>query len=464
MRGDSSQALRRAKDPVPERVAESRRGKAAQRVLARVMGPFALRRTEIHSLLRNGTTQGYSSVIRDLTEQMMAQDALQNAEERSRKLAEHFEEMSRRRDQFLAVLSHELRNPLAPILAAVQVMRQDRTASPAQREAQNVIERQVRQLANLVDDLLDTSRFAAGKMQLRKEPIELHVVVQRALESARPTIEGHGHQLTVSLLDEPVWLHADPTRLEQVFVNLLNNAAKYTRDGGRISLTAVRQGNEAVVTVEDSGVGIPSHMLNDIFEIFTQVDRSLAPAQVGLGIGLTLVKNLVEMHGGVVTVHSDGPEQGSKFIVRLPTSMAAAPVARPQPTVQENEHGLGGLRILITDDDKDAAKMLSLVLKTFGHQVRRAHDGQETLEIAAGFAPEVMFMDLGMPKLDGYQAARQIRAEEWGKKTFLVALTGWGQEEDKQRCTEVGFNHHLLKPVGLVELQKLLALVPREGC
>lgn len=411
--------------------------------------------------LRNGTTQGYSSVIRDLTEQKKAQDALQHAEERNRKLAEEFAEANRRRDQFLAVLSHELRNPLTPILAAVQIMRQDRSDSPTQRQARNVIERQVRQLANLVDDLLDTQRFAAGKMQLRKEPIELHVVVERAVESARPLIEARGHQLVVSLPPGPIWLHADPTRLEQVFLNLLSNAAKYTRDGGRIAVTAERQGSEAVVTVEDSGIGIPSHLLNEIFEIFTQLDRSQVPMQAGLGIGLMLVKKLVEMHSGEVTVHSDGADRGSKFTVRLPSSMAAAPVAPLQAAILESASLVGGLRILIADDDKDTAKMLSLILTTFGNQVRRAHDGQEAIETAAAFAPDVMLMDIGMPKLDGCEVARQIRGQEWGRKMVLVALTGWGQEEDKQRSAAAGFDQHLLKPIGIAELQNLLASIPR---
>ncbi len=274
---------------------------------------------------RHDTAERSSNASDARCEQTMVQDALAQAEERSRQLADEFAESNRRRDQFLAVLSHELRNPLAPILAAVQVLRHDTGDGQANRQARNVIERQVRQLASLIDDLLDSSRFAAGKMRLRKEPIELQVVLQRALESARPQIEARQHHLVVSLPAESIWLHADPMRLEQVFLNLLNNAAKYTRNGGRIAVTAQRQGSEAIITVEDSGTGIPCHMLSDIFELFTQAHQSQTPSQAGLGIGLALVKQLVELHGGGVTAESDGAERGSRFIIRLPSSMAAAP-------------------------------------------------------------------------------------------------------------------------------------------
>jgi CheY-like chemotaxis protein len=373
------------------------------------------------------------------------------------------QEADRRKDEWLAMLAHELRNPLAPIRNAVQFLRLKGPPDPDLQNARDIIERQLRQMTRLVDDLLDVARIGRGKLTLHREPVSLGAVLTSAVESSRPLIEAAGHDLAVALPPEPILVEADPTRLAQVFLNLLNNAAKYTPPGGRLWLTAERQGREAVVRVRDTGVGIPAPMLPHIFEMFTQVDRSLERSQGGLGIGLTLVKRLVEMHGGSVEAKSEGPGQGSEFVVRLPVVGMPA-VQSPQPSSGGEQAAVAAkLRILLVDDNVDAAESLGLLLQIRGHEVRTAPDGVAGLEVAASFRPDVALLDLGMPKLNGYDLARRLRGEAWGKGMVLIALTGWGQEDDRRRTQEAGFDHHLVKPVDPDALQEFFARTAPAG-
>jgi len=376
------------------------------------------------------------------------------------------QESDRRKDEFLAMLAHELRNPLAPIRNALQILRAKGPPDPELQWARNVIDRQVRQMTRLVDDLLDLSRISQGKIELRKERAQLATIVTGAVEASRPLIEKWGHELTVTLPSEPIYLQADQARLTQVVLNLLNNAAKYTDHGGRIWLSAARDGAQVVVRIRDSGIGIPAEMLSRIFEIFTQVDRSLERSQGGLGIGLTLVQRLVQLHGGTVEARSDGPGKGSEFIVRLPVVAAEDEAKRlPKPSGPAGTVAPApARRILIVDDNKDAADSLGILLGLLGHEVQTAYDGLEAVGAAAAFQPDAILLDIGLPKLNGYEAASRIR-EQQGDEVALIALTGWGQEADRRRSREAGFDQHLTKPVEFDALEKLLhGLQPRVGC
>ncbi|MBA3481384.1 MAG: response regulator, partial [Pirellulales bacterium] len=379
----------------------------------------------------------------------IASVAVENA-----RLYEELRNADRRKDEFLATLAHELRNPLAPIRTGLELMRMSGDDLVLIEEVRTTMEGQVQQLVRLVDDLLDVSRITSGKVTLRKERMELASVVQSAVEATRTIIEESRHKLTVTLPPQPVSLEADPTRLAQILSNLLTNAARYTPDGGHIWLTAERQGSDVVVTVKDTGIGIPADMLGRIFEMFAQVDRSLERSQGGLGIGLTLVKRLVEMHGGSVQARSHGPEQGSEFTVRLPI---VTELVQAQPARDESLSVSGKLRVLAVDDNKDAAKVLGMMLKALGNEVRTANDGLEALDVAAEFRPDIVLMDIGMPRLNGYDTARRMREQLWGKRMVLVALTGWGQEEDRQRTKDAGFDHHFVKPIEPAALRTLLA-------
>jgi signal transduction histidine kinase/PAS domain-containing protein/ActR/RegA family two-component response regulator len=377
-------------------------------------------------------------------------------------LLEALKDSDRRKDEFLAMLAHELRNPLAPIRNSVEVLRAQSECAPQVAWATDVIDRQVQQMTRLVDDLLDVSRIASGKIQLRLERVDLAAVVSSAIEASRPLIDNRGHELTVVLPPEPVWLEADMTRLSQVVLNLLNNAAKYTDRGGRIALTVTRQADQVGIGVKDTGIGIPLAMQPHVFEMFTQVDRSLARSQGGLGIGLTLVQRLVEMHAGTVAVHSDGPGQGSEFIVRLPIATESQTARAPAPAARsEAVPARAASRILVVDDNTDAADSLALLLRMAGNDVRTAADGLEAVGVAGAFQPAVVLLDIGLPKLNGYEAARRIR-EQQGDGVLLIALTGWGQEEDRRRSAEAGFDHHLTKPINPEALQKLLG-APRSA-
>jgi PAS domain S-box-containing protein len=389
-----------------------------------------------------GRVYRMAGIVDDITEKKCAEEALQEA--------------NRRKDEFLATLAHELRNPLAPSRNAVEVLRLSELSDPRSRLARDIIDRQVRQMARLVDDLLDVSRITRGKVQLRKERIELAAVVQTAVEATRSFIEASGHQFTVTLPPEPVTLDADPIRLAQVFSNLLNNAAKYTERGGHIWLTGERQSGDIVVSVRDTGIGIAAEHLPHLFEMFSQVVPALERSQGGLGIGLALVRGLVELHGGAVEARSAGPGRGSELIVRLPVADAPAPT-RPEPSGAGQDSRPGSKwRILVADDLPDSVDSLEIMLRLMGHDIQTAHDGLEAVQAAATFRPDVVLLDIGMPKMNGYEAARCIREQPWGQDIFLVALTGWGQEEDKQRARAAGFDHHLTKPVDPEELLQLL--------
>jgi PAS domain S-box-containing protein len=404
-----------------------------------------------------GNLLGVVLIFRDVSEQRKDEERLRQSEAETRRALAALTESDRRKDEFLAILAHELRNPLAPIRNAVQIFR---AMAPPVKELQwatEVIDRQVHQMTRLVDDLLDVSRITRGKIELRKERVELAAIVNSALEASRPGIEKWGHELTVSIPTEPIQLMADLTRLSQVILNLLNNAAKYMGRAGRIWLTAERQDDHALIRVKDTGIGIPAEMLPRIFDMFTQVDGSLERSEGGLGIGLTLAKRLVQMHGGTIEAHSEGPGTGSEFVVRLPVAVAA------EGEEPRGEEGGGEMdvppamrRILVVDDNQDAAESLGMLLQMMGNEVRTAHDGPEAVEAAAAFRPDVVLLDIGLPKLNGYEVARRIREQDGGADRMLIALTGWGQEEDRRRSKEAGFDHHVTKPVEFADLQKLL--------
>jgi signal transduction histidine kinase/ActR/RegA family two-component response regulator len=378
-----------------------------------------------------------------------------------KRTAAAFQELDRRKDEFLAILAHELRNPLAPLSNSLEVLRLAESGSELMEQTRGVMERQVRQMVRLVDDLMDVSRITRGKIELRRERTELAAVLECAVETARPVIEASGHELTMTLPPEPVSLDADLNRLAQVFANLLNNAAKYTEPAGQIRLTAETQGSEVVVKVRDTGIGISGEMLPRVFDIFTQGDRSLERAQGGLGIGLSLVRGLVELHGGSVAAHSAGLGQGSEFTVRLPVLVPAAREIRTADGEGDDDGEPPAVpahrRILVADDNADSAESLALLLTMRGSEVRTAHDGWEAVETAAAFGPDIVLLDIGMPRLNGYEAARKIRQQARGKRVVLIALTGWGQDEDRRRSTDAGFDFHLVKPVDFAALEQLLA-------
>jgi signal transduction histidine kinase len=375
----------------------------------------------------------------------------------SQRTAESLREADRRKDEFLAILAHELRNPLAPLRSAVDLMGRAPEDRRGLAWARGIIERQLGQMVRLIDDLLDLSRVSRGRIELRHENVPLASVVSGALEICRPALDEAGHRLAVDLPSEPVMLRGDPTRLVQVLCNLLSNAVKYTPRGGRIQLIARRCAAGAEIVVRDNGVGIPREMLAKVFEMFTQVDRSIERTQGGLGIGLTLVKRLVEMHGGSIEAHSAGEGLGSEFVVRLPghqaaaAAAAAAPEADPAGARAARRH-----RILIADDNRDAADSLASVLRVIGHEVRTAYDGQQALDMAEAFCPALALLDIGMPRMNGYDTARRIRGKPFGRGMVLVALTGWGQPEDKQKSQAAGFDHHLVKPLDPSVLDSLL--------
>lgn len=373
--------------------------------------------------------------------------------------AEALQEADRRKNEFLAMLSHELRNPLAPLRTALQILRlkAPQQSDPQQSElvwAGDVIERQVQLMTRMIDDLLDISRITRGLIKLQKQPIELAVVVERAVEMARTFIDARRHQLTVTLSPVPVWLEADTIRLAQVLTNVLNNAAKYTSEGGKIDVIAERQGDNVLIKVKDNGVGISADLLPRVFDPFVQEDRSLDRKDGGLGIGLALVKNLVELHRGSVQVHSSGPGQGSEFIIELPALKEAPPLAvelKTKPSAPAPAR-----KILVVDDRPDSARSLAILLGIFGHEVRTAHDGPSALNEARANPPDVVLLDIGLPGMDGFEVARKMRQELGLTKTTLVAITGYGQDEDRRRSREAGFDAHLVKPIDPKELNRIL--------
>jgi signal transduction histidine kinase/CheY-like chemotaxis protein len=372
-------------------------------------------------------------------------------------LVRDIQEADRRKNEFLAMLAHELRNPLAPVRNAVHFLKLQGPQQPEFAWARDVIDRQVTNLVRMVDDLLDVSRITRGKIQLFPETLDVTALVTRAVETSRPLVETHRHSLKVSLPSLPLQVHGDATRLSQVLSNLLNNAAKYTPDGGRIEFAVTREGREAVFRVRDNGPGIPREMLAKIFDLFTQVDDSLDRSHGGLGIGLTLVRRLVEMHEGSVEAHSEGDGKGSEFVVRLPVREMQQALTNDDDSIDLGTLPPARLRILVVDDNVDAADSLAMVLRLHGHDVQLVHDGYAALDAAATFAPQVVLLDIGLPGINGYEVARKLRGSENGQRPLLVAISGYGQEEDRQRSFEVGFDHHLIKPVSPATLEKLLS-------
>jgi signal transduction histidine kinase len=371
---------------------------------------------------------------------------------------EALKDADRQKDEFLAMLAHELRNPLAPIRNAVSLMRMKSFTDPQLQMSRDIIDRQLSQLTRLVDDLLDVSRITRGKITLSPEVIALDDLISRACETAEPLVQERGHVFRTEIADRTLRVHGDSTRLTQAIGNVLSNAAKYTARGGRITLSAQQQGAQVEIRVRDNGIGIAPEKLAHIFDLFTQF-QSPGDYQLGLGIGLAIVRRLIEMHGGTVSASSDGSGRGSEFLIRLPLLVSAEETAEHTQALGEAV-APGARRILVADDNADSLESLATLLSLGGHEVYRALDGILALEAAERYLPDVVLLDIGMPQLSGYDVARQIRASAWGKRLVLVALTGWGQESDRRRSHEAGFNSHLVKPVDLEQLNRLLAEVP----
>jgi signal transduction histidine kinase len=378
-------------------------------------------------------------------------------------------EANRHKDEFLAMLAHELRNPLAPILNAVQLMRNPQLPAPQLTWAREVIERQLGHLTKLVDDLLDVSRITRGKINVSRKPVELAAVIARAVETVEPMLSRQRHELIVSVEPEPLYIDGDLTRLTQIVGNILSNAVKYTDAGGRIELTAGAIGEWIEIRVLDNGIGIDPAVLPEVFDLFTQSSQLNGRGQTGLGIGLALAKRLVQMHGGEVRAHSDGPGKGSVFTVLLPrqtgASAAAAAVAAGLAEGVEPAalSAIVTRRILVADDNSDALESLAQLLELGGHEIHKAADGVQALEAATRVRPDLVLLDIGMPGMDGYEVARRIRSQPWGREATLVALTGWGQESDRKRSREAGFDSHCIKPLDLQHLFTLLDSLPAPG-
>ena len=389
------------------------------------------------------------SLAEDLAER--AAIALDNA-----RLYHDIQENDRRKNEFLAMLSHELRNPLAPVRNAVHVLRQCGIDHPQLNWARDLIDRQVTHLVRLVDDLLDVSRITRGKIRLKREHVDMAAVVASAVETSRPLIQKHGHELTISVPEQQLWVQGDSARLAQIFSNLLNNATKYTPDGGSISIIVAKEAGEIVVTVRDTGAGIPGEMLSKVFDLFTQIDHSLDRSQGGLGVGLTLVQRLVELHGGTVHAFSKGLGQGSEFVVRLHADADDSEKEKSAETTDTNGTMSRFRQILVVDDNRDAADSLVTTLRLAGHNVGISYDGLEALEAIKAHQPEVVLLDIGLPGLNGYEVARRLRAQPATRNILLVAVSGYGQDTDRQRSREAGFDHHLTKPIEFSTLEKVL--------
>jgi CheY-like chemotaxis protein/two-component sensor histidine kinase len=366
----------------------------------------------------------------------------------------------RSKNEFLAILAHELRNPLAPIRTAVQILNREGTLAPESQWALSAIERQVRQMARLIDDLVDVARMSTNRFELRKERVDLAVVLRLAVETSGSLLRAGGQEFTTVVPEDAIHLDADAVRLAQAVSNCLNNAAKFTDRGGHIWLTAECVGGDAVITVRDTGVGISRAMLPHVFEMFTQGEQTRARTFGGLGIGLTLVKRLVEMHGGTVAAESTGLGMGSTFVIRLPAVLDSSHC--PQPQAEGPAYmSPSSLRILIVDDNRDAADSLAMLLRTTGNDIQTAYDGLEAVQVASEFRPDVVLLDIGLPKIDGHEVAQRIRKEPWGRQMCLIAVTGWSDETDRARSRAAGFDHHLVKPLDTGHLAQLLSSVGR---
>jgi PAS domain S-box-containing protein len=390
-----------------------------------------------------GKLRGFAKVTRDMTE---------------RRRIQALEQSERKMNEFLAMLGHELRNPLAPIRNALDLMRIDPTGDSKHEWARSVIDRQLTQLTRLVDDLLDVGRITSGKIALHKEPVEVNAAIQRAVEATRPLADASGHTLEVRLSPDPLAVDGDLTRLSQALLNLLTNAIKYTPSGGRIEVHATREGEFAVIRVKDTGIGMSAELIPAVFDLFVQGERSLDRSDGGLGIGLTLVKRLVSLHGGTVSALSDGPGRGSEFVICLPALATSSTAGKPEPAARlAPKHQRR--RVLIVDDNRDSADTLAALLDAWGHEVRTSYDGPSAITAVAEFQPSVVLLDIGLPKMNGYEVAAQLRKLANGRSLTLVAFTGYGQDEDRRRVREAGFDYHLVKPLEPAALEKILDTV-----
>jgi two-component system, chemotaxis family, CheB/CheR fusion protein len=414
--------------------------------------PVSLTISPIHD--DDGRVVGVSKIARDITERRRAEEALRGTEEALR--AAH-----QRKDEFMALLAHELRNPLAPIRYALATSRAHGATAEQRERSQEIIERQVTHMSRLLDDLLNVARITRGTLELRITTLEFTTVLGTAIEAARPFLDAKQHSLSVELPSEAPRLNADAIRLAQVFSNLLINAAKYTDPGGRIRIVASIEGNMLVVAIRDTGIGISQEMMPRLFEMFTQAQDALDRSQGGLGLGLALVRGIVQLHGGSVCARSEGENRGSEFTVRLPLGgTAGVPQSRKEAGAPvEGER----LKILIVDDNEDAAEMCATFLELAGQDVRRAYNGRSALALAEAFRPRVALLDIGLPDISGYEVARALRQAPWATDLLLVAVTGWGQDQDKQRALEAGFDHHLTKPIEPDELERLLQAIGRRA-
>jgi len=388
--------------------------------------------------------------FRDITERKATLLALRQSEEKLR-------EADRTKDEFLATLAHELRNPLAPVRNSLELLKWENGNPELHKQARETMERQIGHMVRLIDDLLDVSRISSNKLELKRERVELASVIYHAVEACQPHLDRDKHEFLLTLPTEVIQLYGDPTRLAQVIGNLLTNACKYSEPGGKIWLTAEREEGEVKIVIQDEGIGIPPEMLHKVFDMFTQIDKSLERSDGGLGIGLSLVKRLVELHGGTVTAHSQGISHGSEFTVKLPIEVEQPRIELlVQPPVSAPAKS-AGRRILVVDDNRDSATTLALLLKMSGNQTETAFDGLAAVETAEAFRPDVILLDIGLPKMNGHDTCRVIRQQPWGKDILILALTGWGQEEDRRKTAEAGFDNHLVKPVDHIALNKLIS-------
>jgi PAS domain S-box-containing protein len=391
---------------------------------------------------RTGSLRGFAKVTRDMTD---------------RRKVEELEQADRQKDEFLALLAHELRNPLAPIRTALDVLRREDATETALGQAGQIAERQLRHMARLLDDLLDVSRIREGTIELRREKVSVSALLRASAQASRPYMDERGHDFVVVDPAEPIWIEGDHVRLEQVLGNLLNNAAKYTDAGGEIRLSAEKSNGDVLIRVQDTGIGIEPMMVSRVFDLFVQADRRTELSAGGIGIGLSLVKKLVELHGGSVEAFSAGIGRGSEFVVRLPATTPPTVAEKEAESVAAIQAPVRGLRVLLVDDNADSADGLGMLLELQGHEIRVAYDGETALETARSFRPHVALLDIGMPSMDGYELARRLRATPETRHVLLVAMTGWGQEEDQRKSREAGFAHHLVKPFEPATLEKLLA-------
>ena len=431
--------------PHIDQVLQGREVRYEERVPFKGLGPRWISAVYTPTFDAQGQTDGWVAVVIDIDQRKRTEEALMQAD--------------RRKDEFLATLAHELRNPLAPMRNSLEVMKRAAANRELMTQARDTIDRQMSQMERLIEDLLDVSRITHNRLELRKQRAELGSVIHQAVEACRPLIECSEHDIEVKLPPQPIVLDADPARLAQVFGNLINNSCKYTEPKGHILVSAVREGSDVLVSVKDTGIGIPADMLPRIFETFVQVDQSLERAQGGLGIGLTLVKQIVEMHGGDVLARSEGLKKGSEFLVRLPILIdkASDSGAPPAPDVSSITKAATSRRVLVVDDNRDSADSLATFLKMAGHVTYSAYDGIEACDVVEKIRPEVVLLDIGLPKLNGFEVCRRIREQSWGKGVVIIALTGWGQNEDRRKSIDAGFDNHMVKPVDPVALMKMLS-------